>query len=96
MFEGFVEEDIDVGEARVHVRHGGRGPAVVLLHGHPRTGSTWHRVAPLLIRRGYRVVVPDLRGYGRSSGPEPRPDHSQASKRAMADDVLQVMRSLGH
>ncbi|MEN2736361.1 alpha/beta hydrolase [Microbacterium sp. X-17] len=96
MFEGFVEEDVDVGEVRVHVRHGGRGPAVVLLHGHPRTGSTWHRVAPLLADHGFRVVVPDLRGYGRSSAPEPRPDHSQASKRAMADDVRELMRSLGH
>lgn len=96
VFEGFAEEDIAVGDVRVHVRHAGRGPAVVLLHGHPRTGSTWHRVAPLLVGRGYRVVVPDLRGYGRSTAPEPRPDHAQASKRAMADDVLAVMRSLGH
>ncbi|MFE4950571.1 alpha/beta fold hydrolase [Leifsonia sp. NPDC056665] len=96
MFEGFVEEDVTVGEVRIHVRHGGRGPAVVLLHGHPRTGSTWHRVAPLLISRGFRVVVPDLRGYGRSSAPDPRRDHSQASKRAMADDVLELMRTLGH
>ncbi|GAA4141185.1 alpha/beta fold hydrolase [Leifsonia shinshuensis] len=96
MFEGFVEEDIDVGDAVIHVRHGGDGPPVVLLHGHPRTGATWHRVAPLLVRRGYRVVVPDLRGYGRSTAPEPRPDHAQASKRAMAEDVVALMRELGH
>lgn len=96
MFEGFVEEDVDVGDAVIHVRHGGDGPPVVLLHGHPRTGSTWHRVAPLLVRRGYRVVVPDLRGYGRSTAPEPRPDHAQASKRAMAEDVVALMRELGH
>ncbi|MDN4597758.1 alpha/beta hydrolase [Leifsonia virtsii] len=96
MFEGFAVDDVDVGEARLHVRHGGEGPPVVLLHGHPRTGATWHRVAPLLAERGRTVVVPDLRGYGRSTAPAPRPDHAQASKRAMAGDVLALMRRLGH
>ena len=37
MFEGFAVEEIDVAEVRLRVRHGGSGPAVVLLHGHPRT-----------------------------------------------------------
>ncbi|WP_369961964.1 alpha/beta hydrolase [Leifsonia sp. EB34] len=96
MFEGFVEDDIDVGDAVIHVRHGGDGPPVVLLHGHPRTGATWHRLGPLLVSLGYRVVVPDLRGYGRSTAPEPLPDHAQASKRAMAEDVVALMRELGH
>ena len=46
MFEGFQSELVDVGEATLHVRHGGDGPPVLLLHGHPRTSATWHRVAP--------------------------------------------------
>lgn len=96
MFEGFTVDDVDVGEVRLHVRHGGEGPPVVLLHGHPRTGATWHRVAPLLVEAGHTVVVPDLRGYGRSTAPAPRPDHAQASKRAMAGDILALMRRLGH
>lgn len=96
MFEGFTDEEIEVGDARLRVRHGGSGPAVVLLHGHPRTGATWHRVAPLLVERGHRVIVPDLRGYGRSTAPQPRPDHRQASKRAMAADILALARLLGH
>ncbi|MGO4535219.1 alpha/beta fold hydrolase [Leifsonia sp. 2MCAF36] len=96
MFDGFQTSDIDVGDARIHVRHGGEGQPLVLLHGHPRTGATWHRVAPLLVRQGFTVVVPDLRGYGRSTAPDPRPDHAQASKRAMAGDILSVMRTLGH
>ncbi len=96
MFDGFRTTDVDVGEARIHVRFGGEGPPLVLLHGHPRTGATWHRVAPLLVADGFTVVVPDLRGYGRSTAPAPRPDHAQASKRAMAEDVLAVLRSLGH
>ncbi|MGY1709721.1 alpha/beta fold hydrolase [Geodermatophilus sp. SYSU D00758] len=97
MFEGFVEEHREVATGVVlRVRHGGTGPAVVLLHGHPRTHTTWHRVAPLLAAAGATVVCPDLRGYGRSSKPPTTPDHSPYSKRAMAGDVLDLMRRLGH
>ena len=97
MFEGFDLHWVNVGEGvRLRVRVGGTGPAVVLLHGHPRTHTTWHRVAPLLVAAGYTVVCPDLRGYGRSSTPPPVDDHAQASKRAMAGDVLSLMHQLGH
>ena len=96
MFEGFVTEHIDVGEAQLLVRHGGTGPAVALLHGHPRTSATWHRVAPLLVGAGFTVVCPDLRGYGRSHGPGPTPDHRPHSKRAAADDIAALMAHLGH
>jgi haloacetate dehalogenase len=93
-FEGFAEERIDTGEVELHVRHGGSGPGLLLLHGHPRTHATWHRVAPRLAGR-FTVVCPDLRGYGRSSAPETRSDHAQASKRAMARDAVALMRTLG-
>ncbi|MEU3552038.1 alpha/beta hydrolase [Streptomyces longwoodensis] len=96
MFEGFETRHVETGEASVFVRYGGDGPPVVLLHGHPRTSATWHRVAPLLVDRGFTVVCPDLRGYGRSRGPAPTPDHSAHSKRAVAADVVAVMRALGH
>ncbi len=97
MFEDFSLRWIDVGDdVRLRVRVGGDGPPVVLLHGHPRTHTTWHAVAPLLVAAGYTVVCPDLRGYGRSSAPPPRADHVQASKRALAADILELMRRLGH
>src|ERR671933_163442 len=95
MFDGFSLERIDVGEAVLRVRHGGAGPPLLLLHGHPRTHTTWHRVAPLLAR-AHTVVCPDLRGYGESSKPATKPDHEQASKRAMARDGVALMRALGH
>jgi haloacetate dehalogenase len=95
MFEGFSEERVDVGEAVLRVRHGGAGPPVLLLHGHPRTHTTWHRVAPLLARTT-TVVCPDLRGYGQSSKPPTTPDHEPYSKRAMARDSVALMRALGH
>jgi haloacetate dehalogenase len=94
-FEGFTLERVEVGETTVRVRHGGDGPPLVLLHGHPRTHATWHRVAALLAPH-HTVVCPDLRGYGETPLPTTREDHSQSSKRAMAADVLRLMRSLGH
>jgi haloacetate dehalogenase len=96
MFEGFNLETVDVGEVRLRVRHGGSGPPVLLLHGHPRTHTTWYRVAPLLVEAGFTVVCPDLRGYGQSSKPVTTEDHAPYSKRAMAQDCVELMRSLGH
>jgi haloacetate dehalogenase len=94
MFDGFTHTDIDVGGTTLRVRYGGRGPGLLLLHGHPRTHATWHRVAPLLAD-GYTVVCPDLRGYGASGKPPTTPDHAPYSKRAMAADCLALMRALG-
>ena len=95
MFDGFKLDRIDVGAATLRVRHGGEGPPVLLLHGHPRTHATWHRVAPLLAGE-HTVVCPDLRGYGESSKPPTTPDHAPYSKRAMAADCLALMSALGH
>jgi haloacetate dehalogenase len=95
MFDGFRLDYVDVGDVTLRVRHGGDGAAVVLLHGHPRTHTTWHRVAPQLAGT-HTVVCPDLRGYGRSSLPPDAPEHAQSAKRAMAGDVLALLRVLGH
>lgn len=97
MFEGFSLDRVAlVEDVSVRFRVGGSGPPVVLLHGHPRTHTTWHRVAPLLVAAGHTVVLPDLRGYGGSTGPSTTADHAPYSKRAMAGDVLALMRLLGH
>ena len=96
MFEGFTLADRDGDGVRLRVRHGGSGPAVLLLHGHPRTHATWHRVAPLPAAAGYSVVCPDLRGYGGSGKPFTDSEHRPYAKRAMAGDCLALMRSLGH
>lgn len=95
MFDGFTLERFDVGEATLRVRHGGSGPPILLLHGHPRTHATWHQVAPLLAR-DFTVVCPDLRGYGESSKPPTTENHEPYSKRAMARDCVALMRMLGH
>jgi haloacetate dehalogenase len=72
MFESFTLEMIELPEATLRVRHGGKGPPILLLHGHPRTHATWHRVAPLLAA-SHTVACPDLRGFGRSSTPADTP-----------------------
>jgi haloacetate dehalogenase len=96
VFQGFQEDRVDLDDASIFVRHGGDGPPVVLLHGHPRTSATWHEVAPRLARRGFTVICPDLRGYGQSLAPAPAADHTAHSKRATAADIAAVARSLGY
>ncbi|MGW4394060.1 alpha/beta fold hydrolase [Amycolatopsis nivea] len=97
MFDTFAEWDISVSDSvTIHGRSAGNGPPVVLLHGHPRTHTTWYRVAPKLVQAGLTVVCPDLRGYGRSAKPDPDENHEVYCDRAMAADVVALMRSLGH
>jgi haloacetate dehalogenase len=95
MFERFRLDHVDTGEVALRVRYGGTGTPVVLLHGHPRTHTTWHAVAPALAEQHF-VVTPDLRGYGGSTLPPDAPGHEQSSKRAMARDVVRLMAHLGH
>jgi haloacetate dehalogenase len=95
VFDGFALSRVDIGECELRVRVGGRGSPVLLLHGHPRTHVTWHRLAALLADR-YTLVCPDLRGYGQSSKPPTLADHSSYSKRAMGNDCAVLMTALGY
>lgn len=95
-FEGFALEQMPVETGvTLRLRRGGAGPPLLLLHGNPQTHWMWHKVAPDLARR-FTVVCPDLRGYGFSSKPSPAADHAAHSKRAMAADMVALMRALGH
>src|SRR5215475_2427328 len=73
LFPGFKHLDMRTKGAVIRVRHGGSGPPLLLLHGNPRNHVTWHGVAARLAQR-YHVVLPDLRGYGDSSLPDPGPN----------------------
>jgi haloacetate dehalogenase len=95
LFPGFEQGSAATdGDVRIAYVHGGSGPPLLLLHGHPQTSAIWHRVAPALARR-FTVVAADLRGYGDSSKPPGVPDHANYAKRTMARDMLVLMRALG-
>ena len=74
----------------------GKGLPLLLLHGYPQTHMCWHKIAPALVAAGFRVIAPDLRGYGASSKPVSDPAHTPYSKRVMARDQLSLMAALGH
>jgi haloacetate dehalogenase len=94
MFEGFRTVEGETDGLSIRAVMGGAGPALLLLHGHPQTKAIWHKVAPSLAE-SCTVVAADLRGYGDSGKPAGLPDHSNYSKRRMAQDQVDLMRGLG-
>ena len=95
LFPGFARRRIKTSGALINLVTKGDGPPLLLLHGYPETHAMWHKIAPDLAR-DYTVACPDLRGYGDSSKPRGLPDHSNYSKRALAQDMAEVMTRLGH
>ncbi|MEU8323813.1 alpha/beta hydrolase [Nonomuraea sp. NPDC048881] len=90
---GFDEHLIKVDGLDLHVASGGEGPPLLLLHGFPQTHLAWRDVAPALAHR-FRVICPDLPGYGASAKPEG--GHEHYAKRVTAATVVALMRQLGH
>lgn len=95
LFPGFASEYVKTSGASIRVLRKGEGPPLLLIHGHPETHVTWHKIASEL-SRSYSVVIPDLRGYGDSSKPEGGERHENYSFRAMAQDQVETMRHFGH
>jgi haloacetate dehalogenase len=97
-FPGFTENILTVqsddGPIEIAYLIGGSGPPLLLLHGFPQTKAIWSQVAPELAKN-FTVVAADLRGYGASSKPHGKADHSTYSKRSMAADQHALMKSLG-
>jgi haloacetate dehalogenase len=94
LLPGFASRRIATAGAEISTAIGGSGPPLLLLHGYPQTHVMWHRVAPRLAEH-FTVVATDLRGYGDSAKPAGEADHRAYSKRAMAQDQVEVMRALG-
>lgn len=94
-FSGFEAIQLQTPGTSIFLRHGGSGPALLLLHGFPQTHLMWRDIAPLLARH-FTVVCADLRGYGGSGCPPSAPDHAPYAKRALARDMVAVMDQLGH
>jgi pimeloyl-ACP methyl ester carboxylesterase len=85
---GFRIQDIRTNGTILHVRIGGEGPAVLLLHGYGETGDMWAPLAAELVR-DHTVVAPDLRGLGLSAHPEGGYD-----KKTQGNDIAGVLDSL--
>ncbi len=94
LFPGFERGFFDASGARIHYLRAGKGEPLLLLHGYPQSLACWHRIAPALAQR-HTVICADLRGYGDSSKPQGLADHSNYSKRAMAQDMAELMSGLG-
>ena len=97
-FEGFEKQTVTLKGLPVTFRRSSTWtndkPVLVLLHGFPQTHAMWHRVAQQLKDR-YRLLMPDLRGYGDSSHELGDVGHAQYSKRAMAQEVVELLDHLG-
>jgi haloacetate dehalogenase len=85
---------VEVSGNTVFGRRYGTGPAILLVHGFPRTSLMWRFLAPKLAEH-HTVICVDLRGYGKSGIPASTGDHFPYSKRAMARELVEVMDTLG-
>jgi len=94
MFAGFESKRLQTSGTDIFLRQGGSGPPLLLLHGYPQTHVIWHKIAPALAEH-FTVIAPDLRGYGDSGKPVSDARHTPYAKRAMAQDMVEVMAALG-
>lgn len=83
---------VDNGGVGIEYEATGHGRPVILLHGFPDTGRLWRYQVPALAEAGFQVIVPDMRGYGKSDKP---PEIDAYSIQALAADVLAVMSDAG-
>ncbi|WP_431211058.1 alpha/beta fold hydrolase [Puia sp. P3] len=93
--EGYFESlQVKVGANNIFLRRYGKGPAILMVHGFPRTSLMWQRLASKFAL-DHTVICPDIRGYGRSGVPDSTADHSPYSKRVIASELVSVMEKLG-
>jgi haloacetate dehalogenase len=90
----FKTSQVEISGNTIFVRRYGKGPAILLVHGFPRTSLMWRFLAPKLAEN-HTVICVDLRAYGRSGIPASTDDHFPYSKRAMAKELVEVMDKLG-
>jgi haloacetate dehalogenase len=93
-FPGFKSARVKTSGAEINLVHAGSGPPLLLMHGAPQTHVSMRLLAAALMK-DYTVIAPDLRGYGESSKPPDGENHANYSKRAMALDQIELMKSFG-
>jgi haloacetate dehalogenase len=90
----FGTAEVDVSGNTIFLRRYGHGPAILLVHGFPRTSLMWRFLAPKLADN-HTVICVDLRAYGNSGIPPSTDDHFPYSKRVIAKELVDVMSKLG-
>ncbi|MFN0024371.1 MAG: alpha/beta fold hydrolase [Parvularculaceae bacterium] len=85
-------QSVDIGAAILSVHEAGKGPAIVLVHGWPEIAYSWKNQIGALASAGYRVIAPDLKGFGRSSAPK---DKALYDIRHLTDDLARLLDALG-
>ena len=94
-YSSFETSICEISSGAFHVTKGGSGMPVLFLHGYPQTHAIFHKLAPLL-QDNITMVMTDLRGYGTSPKPPTDASHSPYAKRAMAQDMIEIMDQLGY
>ena len=94
MFKNFKLKKSIVNGLKINYRIGGKGPAILLLHGYPQTHIMWRKIANQLSKH-YTVICSDLRGYGDSDKPQSDDNHLTYSKEKMGSDQHKLMQKLG-
>lgn len=95
LFPEFDCNRVRIGDHNIFVLSAGTGSPLLLLHGYPQTHHIWARVAADLVHR-HKVIIPDLPGYGASSGPAPDNDNRIYAKKSVAAVMADMMSALGH
>lgn len=91
----FKDKKIKVNGVKINFKCGGKGEPLLLIHGYPQTHIMWHKVVKKLAK-SFFVVCADLRGYGDSSKPKGLMNHENYSKKNMAQDMYELMKTLGY
>ena len=77
---------IDIGDISFNVLVDGEGPDVLLVHGFPDSNSVWRHQIPVLVNAGFRVIAPDLRGFGETTAPRKKNDYKINRARRGSDE----------
>ena len=93
--QGFEHQRIEIGNVSLSAHSGGSGAPLLFLHGYPQTHATFAKVIPEFMQH-FRCILVDLPGYGLSTVKDPLPEGVSFSKRAMAQNIVEMMRQLGH
>ena len=92
MVEGVAFRFIQTNGIRMRIAEMGEGPVVLLVHGWPESWYSWRQQIPALASAGYKVVVPDMRGYGQTDAPAAVEDYDIVH---LADDMVGVLDAVG-